>query len=407
MVKRHDVVKGRGAVRALVAGLGLAVLAGCDQPLDLDFRDQFGRTLDTSEAAQSPSAPRPAPDARGIISYPNYQVAVARRGDTLADVARRIGVDANALARYNGIQTGDALREGEVIALQTRVAEAAPVDGTAGPGAVDITALAGSAIESASVTTTPLAPAAAPAAPTSPEPVRHKVNRGETAFTIARLYDVSVRSLAEWNGLGSDFAIREGQFLLIPVGATAAAPVAAPVSAAAPAPASPTAVVVPKPGVGSPTPTPPSAVKPLPEEKTEPTAAPAPAPAPAQPAEPPAEITGGQLGYPVQGSIIREYAKGRNDGIDISAAAGTSVKAAANGTVAAITKNTDNVPILVIKHDGGLLTVYANVADLAVAKGDTVSRGQTIAKVRPGDPAFVHFEVRKGFDSVDPLPYLN
>jgi murein DD-endopeptidase MepM/ murein hydrolase activator NlpD len=114
----------------------------------------------------------------------------------------------------------------------------------------------------------------------------------------------------------------------------------------------------------------------------------------------------GRFGYPVQGSIIREYAKGRNDGIDIAAAAGTSVKAAAAGEVAAITRNTDNVPIIVVRHDDGLLTVYANVADLSVAKGDAVTRGQTIAKVRPGNPAFVHFEVRQGFESVDPLPYL-
>jgi len=49
------------------------------------------------------------------------------------------------------------------------------------------------------------------------EPIRHKVSRGETAFTISRLYNVSIRSLAEWNGLDSNFTIREGQYLLIPL----------------------------------------------------------------------------------------------------------------------------------------------------------------------------------------------
>ena len=48
------------------------------------------------------------------------------------------------------------------------------------------------------------------------EPIRHKVSRGETAFTISRLYNVSIRSLAEWNGLDSNFTIREDQYLLIP-----------------------------------------------------------------------------------------------------------------------------------------------------------------------------------------------
>ena len=37
---------------------------------------------------------------------------------------------------------------------------------------------------------------------------------------------------------------------------------------------------------------------------------------------------------------------------------------------------------------------------------DAVTRGQSIGSVRAGDPAFLHFEVRKGFDSVDPMTYL-
>ena len=112
------------------------------------------------------------------------------------------------------------------------------------------------------------------------------------------------------------------------------------------------------------------------------------------------------MAYPVNGSIIRAYSKGRNEGIDIKAAAGTPVKAAASGSVAAITQSADGVPIIVVRHPDNLLTVYANVADVAVKKGDSVSRGQSIAKLRAGDNAYLHFEVRKGFDSVDPTPYL-
>ena len=110
---------------------------------------------------------------------------------------------------------------------------------------------------------------------------------------------------------------------------------------------------------------------------------------------------------PVQGSIIRAYSKGKNDGINIQAAPGTAVKAADSGTVAAITKSAEGVPIVVIRHTDNLLTVYANVTDVSVSKGDSVSKGASIAKLRSGDDAFVHFEVRKGFDSVDPSPYLN
>ena len=109
---------------------------------------------------------------------------------------------------------------------------------------------------------------------------------------------------------------------------------------------------------------------------------------------------------PVQGSIIRGYQKKKNDGVDISASPGTPVGAASDGTVAAITKDTQGVPILVIRHAKDLLTVYANIDGIAVKKGDKVKRGQAIAKVRASDPAFLHFEVRQGFDSVDPMPYL-
>ena len=49
------------------------------------------------------------------------------------------------------------------------------------------------------------------------DPVRHRVEPGETAYSIARLYGVSVTALASWNGLGPDLAVRENQELLIPI----------------------------------------------------------------------------------------------------------------------------------------------------------------------------------------------
>ncbi|MGB3407201.1 MAG: M23 family metallopeptidase, partial [Jannaschia sp.] len=88
------------------------------------------------------------------------------------------------------------------------------------------------------------------------------------------------------------------------------------------------------------------------------------------------------------------------------AAEGSAVSAAADGTVAAITRDTDQVPILVLRHDGGLLTVYANIKDIAVEKGATIRAGQRLASVGGGDPSFLHFEVRRGFDAVDPEPLL-
>lgn len=414
----------RRAWRLLSCTTALALLAACAEPFDPDLRD-MGNGFDTSAAALNP-APRPRPDDRGVISYPNYQVAVAREGDTVVTLASRLGLEAGALARYNGVSADASLRGGEVIALPSRVAEPSPATGASvtGPitpsntgtppvstGRIDVTTLAGAAIDRAAPQTqptfppqTPTSSSAASSTPVAPprtlssgeEPVRHQVGRGETAYSIARLYNVPVRSLAEWNGLGSDLAVREGQFLLIPPAG------AAPAAAATPAP---TAVT--PPGAGSPTPAPPSAAAPLPQEEL-PAAAPAPA-APASEPQPVAEQAQPKpsaMAMPAQGSIIRAYARGRNDGIDIGAPAGSPVKAAAAGTVAAITTNTEGIQIVVIRHPDELLTVYTHVVDLMVERGASVTKGQTIGKVKAGAPSLLHFEVRKGMESQDPTNYL-
>ncbi len=390
---------------AMVAS-ATALLAACEGPFDLDLRGGLGQQLDTSVAATTPTATRPKPDNRGIISYPNYQVAVARRGDTFADVANRIGLDAQELASYNAVKPEDKLRNGEIVALPSRVTEPSAATGGTGPvispSNVDISSLAGRAINSA-----------APAVETETldntpqqisedaqvgfEPIRHTVERGETAFTISRLYNVSVRALAEWNGLGQTFTIRENQILLIPPQQPSA-------PSASPRPVARSTEVTPAPGQGSPTPTPPSAAKPLPKPET------------AKPVEKPKSPDLGKtqtkpvaktaMSYPVNGKIIRAYSKGKNNEIDISASAGSTVSAATDGTVAAITTDADDVKIVVIRHANNIMTVYYNVENISVSKGSKINRGQKIAAV-PAKDSYVHFEVRKGFDSVDPTPYLN
>lgn len=387
--------------RAQLGGiLGLLVLAGCGNGLDWDLRG--GDSFNTRDAALGASAaPPPVGDANGLITYSGYQAFQARGGETVEEIATRFGLGGEELARFNALRPQDRLRSGEVLVLPRMVAAGGPSLGagagfaTATASGMDVTAIASTALDRVGTTTlpaAPLAPAAqiAPQAASSAEPARHKVQRGETAFGIARQYGVSSKALAEWNGLGPDLGVREGQFLIIPL-------------AGAPAPQRASA-----PGAGSQTPVPPSAAQPLPAERTVP-AAEAKAAASAPVADLSANISAPSSAtfiMPVPGKIIRGYAKGRNDGIDIAAPAGTAVKAAGAGTVAAITKDTSGTPIVVIRHAGGLLTVYAGVEGLKVARGDTVSRGQTIAAVRSADPSFLHFEVRKGVESMDPMPYL-
>lgn len=392
----------RQMLRLILSGAAVIALAACDPAggFDPDLRHIGSANLDTSAAARGATASRPLADARGVISYPNYQVAVARRGDTVETVANRLGLPAGDLASHNAIAPGTTLRDGEILALPTRIAAGpalpGPDDGTGfgagtAAGGIDVATIASGAIDRAEAGGAASAPAPLPATSGGlAEPIRHRVVRGETAYSVARLYGVNVRALADWNGLGPDLSVREGQTLLIPVAGstTAIASTSAP-------------------GQGSPTPVPPSAAKPLPDQKTAPAAAPVETPpAPDLGAQQTAASAGGRLAMPLQGKIIRGYQKKKNDGIDIAAGAGASVAAAADGTVAAITRDTEQVPILVLRHDANLLTVYANIDTIKVAKGDRVKRGQAIATVRASDPAFVHFEVREGFDSVDPMPYL-
>ena len=385
----------------LMTGVALAGLVACSD-FDMDMRD-MGNGFDTSSAVQQLPG-RPRPDDRGVISYPNYQVVVARQDDTIRGIAIRLGLEPEALAAYNGVAPDAILRRDQIIALPSRVAEPSAATGAIASGPIqtlDVSAIATSALDradaSGAASTTPIAPvAAAPAAPIvrGTEPIRHQVVRGETVFSISRLYSVPVTNIAEWNGLNSEFTIREGQYLLIPQ-AGAAPPLSA-------------ATVVSAPGAGTTTPVPPSASTPLPDETPS-----APIAAAAVPAAPdigqattqPAS-SNARFSMPLQGSIIRSYAPGTNEGIDISAAAGTDVKAADGGTVAAVTTDTSGGAIVVLKHSDGLLTVYTQMEGLTVAKNDSVSGGQTIGKVRAGSPSFLHFEVRRGLQSLDPADYL-
>lgn len=383
--------------RTFTTTAAFLALTACSDELstfDFDLRD-LGDGFDTSDAVIN-LPDRPTADSRGVISYPNYQVALARQGDTTRTVAERLGLDAAELARFNGLEVDAPLRTDEVLALPSPVADTAGIAETVQPR--DVTAIATTALDRADAA----GAGAAPATPsqTLAEPVRYRVGRGDTAFSIARQFNVPVSTIAAWNTLDANLTVREGQFLLIPQ-----SPAPAPTVAEAP---------VTDPGVGTVTPLPPSAATPLPNDTTAEPAPEAPeAPdlgaAPAAPTEtaaPAPAADTAQMVRPVTGTVIREYAPGSNEGIDVAVPAGTSVRAADAGTVAAVTRDTAGVAIVVIKHADNLLTVYTNLADLAVSKDDTVGRGEAIAKVAPGDPSFLHFEVRRGLDSLDPADFL-
>ncbi len=376
----HFPLRASALTMALLVGL-----AGCTQPdgsFDWDLRSPGAGN--TAEAARQATLPRPRADDRGVISYPGYQVVVARRGETVTSIAARLGVNPVELGRANAIHPDMPLTGGEALVLPARIGEAPRViGGTA--GTVDVGAIATTALDRVA---TPSSPAATVA---GKEPIRHRVQRGETAYIVARRYNVSARALAEWNGLGADMALREGQTLLIPPADDSRPPAVIPSTGTT------------APGRGSTTPEPPSATKPLPNE-TPTRAGSGTTGAPASPNLP--TSSNARMAMPADGSITRPYQKGKHDGIGISAPAGSPVRAAAAGTVAVISQGTDRVSVVGIQHEGNLLTLYANIDGITVREGATVTRGQQIGKMRAGSPTYLRFEVRRGVDSVDPMSML-
>ena len=119
--------------------------------------------------------------------------------------------------------------------------------------------------------------------------------------------------------------------------------------------------------------------------------------------------------WPVQGEIIAEFGPSQrgihNDGVNIAASEGASVGAAAKGRVAYVGTNIKSFGKLVlVKHDGGIITAYAHLGDISVTEGDIVTAGQSIGTIgRSGrvDSPQLHFEIRKSRQPIDPRSLIS
>jgi len=101
--------------------------------------------------------------------------------------------------------------------------------------------------------------------------------------------------------------------------------------------------------------------------------------------------------------------KGLNKGIDLFGKLGDSVRASAAGEVVYAGHGLRGYGLLVIvKHSEKFLSAYAHNNKILVSEGDTVTQGQKIAELgsTDADRVKLHFEIRRDGKPVDPLKYL-
>ena len=242
------------------------------------------------------------------------------------------------------------------------------------------------------------------AAPVGPASV-HFVNNGDTLRSISHHNHVPVAELAKANGLDPNAKLKIGMKINLPGTHTAAAPplLPPPVSLAAPATAAAAATKM-------------ATVEP-PQKARLAQATSTPEEAATEPPVKAAELTGAlpTFRWPVRGRVITSYGAKtngkQNDGINVAVPEGTPVKAAEDGVVAYSGNELKGYGnLILVRHANGYVTAYAHASELMVKRGDTIKRGQIIAKSgqsgEVGSPQ-LHFEIRKGSSPVDPIQFLN
>ena len=307
--------------------------------------------------------------------------------DTLETLSRRYNVSSAAILQANGYKGPRALQPGQQLIIPHTAAAAATAPALAAPPK-----------------------AAVAAAPVSAPPTVHVVNRGDTLMSIAHRNHVPVAELARANSLDVNSKLKLGQKITVPGAKSAAAvPVAAAPAQVAAAPAA--AVVAPATKLAAAAPETAKEKARLAQATTTPEAAVAEAPVKT------AEATGAlpTFRWPVRGRVVTGYGaktNGKsNDGINVAVPEGTPIKAAEDGVVAYSGNELKGYGnLILVRHSNGYVTAYAHASELLVKRGETIKRGQIIAKSgqsgEVGSPQ-LHFEIRKGSSPVDPLQFLN
>ncbi|MBU7588951.1 peptidoglycan DD-metalloendopeptidase family protein [Sphingopyxis terrae] len=229
----------------------------------------------------------------------------------------------------------------------------------------------------------------------------HRVAAGETGIGIAHAYGVDWGEVVTINALAEPYILRVGQRLRLPASARPLTPEQVDVAARAAAFRLDIDDIM----TGS---------QPALAARTRPAAASAAPRAPVTTAIAPPAAFSGRFQWPLQGKLIARFgplAPGKvNDGINIAAARGTPIHAAAAGVVAYAG---DQIAVygglILIDHGGGWMSAYGHAAKIDVQRGQAVKAGEVIglagATGQVQSPQ-LHFQLRKNRIPVDPMKQL-
>ena len=324
---------------------------------------------------------RPLPDNRGIITYKDYQILVASGKETVKEISNRLNINTDRLASYNGVPSTYLPRKDEVLALPIKLI--GDLKSSSSEWTIEETR---SSIENI--------PSENNNFGTPDNPIKHRVELGDTAYSIARLYNVSVTSLSKWNGLDADLNVIVGRELIIPVILSKNNNNNLEVSSTKSEEKN-TLENNQKKETSS-----------VNEDKTD----------NGSKDDSKNKNQDSTLKFirPVDGKILRKYnptsVSNKNEGLDFAAEEGAPIKSAAAGVVALISEPVGGLgKIILIKHKDTIISIYGRVKDIRVAKGDRVKPGQVIGSVEKSSKDeekqnYLHFELRKGTESLDPEP---
>jgi septal ring factor EnvC (AmiA/AmiB activator) len=127
----------------------------------------------------------------------------------------------------------------------------------------------------------------------------------------------------------------------------------------------------------------------------------------------------GNLLWPVRGEILNRFGASKHprygtqtfsSGVDIKAIEGQEVVAVADGQVELVDWVRGYGKTVILSHGNGYYTLYSHASRVLVAPGERVTAGKAVALAGATDSLHgdcVHFEVRRGGQAIDPLPWLS